>query len=110
MWDSLKDVSQAAAAVPAGAEGDLLVDVLGVGHPGVVGGDEMRDVDEVARLGGLSGSVLGVRHGPHHAPSSASTASAVTVASPERGPGRGPRPGSGGSDNAPRHCLSYIAG
>ena len=42
---------QAGAAVAAGAERDLLVDVLGVRHPGVVGGDEVGDVDEVAGLG-----------------------------------------------------------
>ena len=42
---------QAAAAVPAGAEGDLLVDVLGVGNARVVRRHEVRDVDQVGGSG-----------------------------------------------------------
>ena len=45
---------QRRAAVAAGAERDLLVDVVGVGLAGVVGGDEVRDVDEIRRLGRLT--------------------------------------------------------
>ena len=47
---------EAGPAVAAGAEGDLLVHVLGVRHPGVVGGDQVGDVDQVTGLGGLSGA------------------------------------------------------
>ena len=42
--------------MPAGAEGDLLVDVVGVRHPGVVGRDQVGDVDQVTGLGGLTGA------------------------------------------------------
>ena len=36
--------AQCGPAVPRGPEGDLLVDVLRVGHQGVVGGDQMGDL------------------------------------------------------------------
>ena len=58
---------QAGAAVPAGAERDLLVDVVRVGDPGVVRRDEVRDVDQVAGLGGLSRAGLS-RFGRSHLP------------------------------------------
>ena len=50
---------QARAAMSGRAEGDLLVDVVGVGLLGVVERDEVGDVDEVGRLGRLSGAVVG---------------------------------------------------
>ncbi len=50
---------EAAAAVPAGAERDLLVDVLGVRDTGVVGRHQMRDVDQV--VGSGEGSCAGCR-------------------------------------------------
>ena len=72
--------AQAAAAVPAGAERDLLVDVVGVGHPGVVGRDQVGDVDEV---GGLRRGVLRAsRSWGHHAPSPPRRAALVSVARP----------------------------
>ena len=55
---------QAAPAVTAGAERDLLVDVVGVRLEGVVRRHQVRDVDEVGRLG--EGSCARVGHGPHH--------------------------------------------
>ena len=42
--------------MPGGAEGDLLGGVGRVGLDGVVRGDEGGDVDQVAGLGGLSGT------------------------------------------------------
>ncbi len=51
------------APVPARAEGDLLVDVVGVGLDRVVGGDDVADVDEVLGQCGLARSV-GCAHGP----------------------------------------------
>ena len=42
---------QGGAAVPRGAEGNLLVRVIGVGGAGVVRGDQLRDIDEIRRLG-----------------------------------------------------------
>ena len=62
MWSSLNDAVEARAAVPGRAEGDLLGRVAGVGVVGVVGRDEVGDVDEVARLGRLAGA--GVAHVP----------------------------------------------
>ena len=49
---------QGGAAVSGGTEGDLLVGVIGVGGAGVVGGDQLRDVDEVGRLGKLAGALV----------------------------------------------------
>ena len=49
---------QAGPAVTAGAERDLLVDVLGIGDPRVVGRDQVRDVDEVTGLGRRAGPVV----------------------------------------------------
>ena len=42
---------QGGAAVPRGAEGNLLVRVIGVGGAGVIRGDQLRDIDEIRRLG-----------------------------------------------------------
>ena len=50
---------QAGPAVPGRAEGNPLVDVLGVGLLRVVQRDQLRDVDEVAVLGRESGALVG---------------------------------------------------
>jgi hypothetical protein len=51
------------AAVAAGAEGDLLRHVVGVGLQVEVGRHEVGDVHQVLGAGGLSGSLVG-GHGP----------------------------------------------
>ncbi len=56
MCASLKAASRGGRAVPRRAEGDLLVDVVGVGHDGVVGRHHRSDVDEVLRLRRLAGT------------------------------------------------------
>ena len=59
MCASLNAVVEADAAVPAGAERDLLVDVVGVGLERVVRRHQVRDVDQVAGLGEGSGARVG---------------------------------------------------
>ncbi len=71
---------EAAAAVSRGPEGDLLVDVLGVRLAGVVGGDEVGDVDEVGGLGEVTGARAA--HGPHPC------TGAAPAHQPARGAGR----------------------
>ena len=66
--------------VPAGAERHLLLDLVGVGHTGVVRGDQVGDVDEVLGPGGLSCAF--VRHG-----------SIMPDPAAQRGPPRGPAEG-----------------
>ena len=56
---------EAAAAVPARPERDLLVDVVGVGHARVVRRHEVRDVDQVGGSG--EGSCAGAAVGGHAA-------------------------------------------
>ena len=55
---------QARSAVSGRAERDPLVDVLRVGLVGVVGRDQLGDVDEVAVLGRLSGALVRVMEPP----------------------------------------------
>ena len=50
---------QRRAAVAAGPERDLLVDVVGVGHAGVVRRHEVGDVDQVPGLRGLPRALVG---------------------------------------------------
>lgn len=50
---------QRAAAMTARAEGDLLVDVVGVWRDCVVGRDDVADVDEVLGQGGRTGTIGG---------------------------------------------------
>ena len=53
---------EAGTPMPGRSEGDLLIDVVGVGHHRVIGGDHVGHVDEVVWLRQLSGAGIG-RHG-----------------------------------------------
>jgi hypothetical protein len=50
---------QAGSPMPGGAERHLLGDVLGVGRHAVVGGHQVRQVDQVFRLRRLPGARMG---------------------------------------------------
>ena len=52
---------EAGTPMPGRPEGDLLIDVVGVGHHRVIGGDHLGHVDEVVWLRHLSGAGIG-RH------------------------------------------------
>ena len=87
---------QARAAVPGGPEGHPLVEVAGVGRLGVVGGDQVGDVDQVggwASWPPAGGCVLAV----------SSSRSGTTHTVGNRGDGDGARPAGGPIAASPRH-------
>src|SRR5213079_2010098 len=73
---------QRGAAVAAGAEGDLLVDVVGIGLAGVVGRDQVGNVDEVGRRGRLTCPRVGIAHGAGTSWSLAMTVSPSSTTNP----------------------------
>ena len=56
MWVSLNEVLRLEPRCPLVPNATCWSTSLGVGHTGVVGGDQVGDVDQVTGLGGLSGA------------------------------------------------------